>query len=168
MAEVMDMLQEEHRNFTRLLDFLERQIEIFKHAEEPDYDLMMDVLAYCRDYPDLYHHPKEDLVFEKLQARNSEAAARLGDLKAEHETLAELSRRFAAAIEAVLAEAALSRQKVVEVAGEFVDAMRAHKEMEDVKFFPAALASLTPEDWTDVKRAFEHRPDFDRVQRLQG
>ena len=159
MAEVMDILREEHSNMTLLLDFLERQMDAFAHAEEPDYVLLKDVIDYTLSYPDLYHHPKEDLVYEKLLTRDPAAADLVGDLKAEHARLAELSRHFNEVIENVLAESAVSRERVVKVAREFIDGTRAHMEMEESKFFPAALDSLTEADWTAILDGFEHHDD---------
>lgn len=159
MDEVMDILREEHGNMALLLDFLERQMDVFGRAEEPDYVLLKDVIDYTLAYPDLYHHPKEDLVYEKLLARDPGAVDLVGDLKAEHAWLAELSRHFNDVIENVLAESAVSRERVVEVAREFIDGTRDHMEMEESKFFPAALDSLTETDWATIQDVFEHRDD---------
>ena len=99
------------------------------------------------------------MVYEKLLARNAGAADRVGDLKAEHARLAELSHRFNEVIESVLAESVVSRGRVVDVAREFINGTRKHMEMEETKFFPAALDTLAEEDWTAIKNAFEHRDD---------
>jgi hemerythrin-like domain-containing protein len=162
MADIMDTLHEEHANMTLLLDFLEGQMEVFARADEPDYVLLKNVIDYTLAYPDRYHHPKEDLVYEKLLARDAGAADRTGDLKAEHARLAELSHRFNEVIESVLAESVVSRGRVVDVAREFINGTRKHMEMEETKetkFFPAALDTLAEEDWTAIKNAFEHRDD---------
>jgi len=81
----------------RLLDAVERQLERFDRGETPDYDILQGVLDYALTYPDLYHHPKEDLVYARLRLRDPAAADSLTDLQAEHHTLAEVTRRFCAA-----------------------------------------------------------------------
>ncbi len=85
----------------KLLSALERQLAVFDQGESPDYDIVQGVIDYCLNYPDLYHHPKEDLVLERLQAVDPVAAAGIGDLAAEHQDLANLTRRFAAAVHAM-------------------------------------------------------------------
>ena len=42
------------------------------------------VIGYFQDYPDCCDHPKEDMVLEKLKARDPVAAESVGDLEAEH------------------------------------------------------------------------------------
>ena len=159
MSRVIDALREEHGNMAYLLDFLEGQVQVFSRAEEPDYVLVMDVIEYTLNYPDLYHHPNEDLIYEKLEVRDPTAAAKVGNLKSEHEKLADMTRRFAAAVENVLAEAAMPRDRVVHLAQEFIDATRRHMEMEEATFFPSALNSLTDEDWAEIDETSKMRPD---------
>ena len=79
MSQTMEMLQTEHRIMSELLDLLERQVDLFEEGGEVDYDLLGEIIDYFRSYTDLYHHSKEDLVFESLIKRDPEAAVTLGD-----------------------------------------------------------------------------------------
>ncbi|MHC4710821.1 MAG: hemerythrin domain-containing protein, partial [Planctomycetota bacterium] len=88
MAEVMKVLYQDHRNLAKLLKVLERQLAVFEDRGEPDYDVIRAVLDYCTTYPDLCHHPKEDLVLDALSARDAAAADRVGNLHQDHEELA--------------------------------------------------------------------------------
>ena len=85
MTQILDILREEHRNIEKLLLVLERELGVFNRAERPDYHVVQSVIEYFQDYPDSCHHPKEDMIFEKLKARDPTAAASVGDLEAEHE-----------------------------------------------------------------------------------
>lgn len=80
MVEVMDRLQREHRNIAKLLNALEHQLAIFDTAETPDYDVLVGIGDYFIGFPGRCHHPKEDLIFRKLRARDPEAAEIVGDL----------------------------------------------------------------------------------------
>src|SRR5260370_24684371 len=84
MTKIIDILREEHRNIEKLLLVLERELLVFNRGERPDYHVVRSVIEYFQDYPDRCHHPKEDMVFEKLKARDPIAAASVGDLEAEH------------------------------------------------------------------------------------
>ena len=53
------------------------------------------VLDYSLSYPILCHHTKEDLVYRRLRTRDAAATDAIGDLEADHEELATLTRRFA-------------------------------------------------------------------------
>ena len=85
MSNIIQILLEEHRNIDKLLLVLEHELEVFDRSEEPDYEILQAVIQYFQDYPENCHHPKEDMVFEKLKLRDPTAAERIGDVEAEHE-----------------------------------------------------------------------------------
>jgi len=150
MAEIMNDLREEHRGMARLFGILEGQLELFQASETPDYDLINEAIDLLFHYPHRYHHPKEDAVFEKLARRDPAAARDLPDLGAEHEKLRDLTQRFAANIEDVLSEVEKPRDEVVKGLRELAEFQRRHMHMEESVFFPAALKSLTAEDWAEL------------------
>ena len=61
---IIERLCQEHRNIETLLAVLERELEIiFDRGDRPDYHVIRTIISYFEVYPDLYHHPLEDLVF---------------------------------------------------------------------------------------------------------
>jgi len=159
MTDIMRALRDEHANIVRLLDALERQLELFDHGGRPDYDIVRGIADYFLSYPDLYHHPKEDLLFRKLQARDPETAKRFGDLQAEHEKLAARTREFAAVVRDVLEEAEVPREAFDRWTRDFIDFQRQHLKKEEHIFFPAAERSLTDDDWAELLERMTDRDD---------
>ena len=82
---IIERLSQEHRNIERLLAVLERELEVFDRGDRPDYEVIRAVISYFEVYPEVYHHPQEDLVFAKLKMRDPAAVAKVGDLAREHE-----------------------------------------------------------------------------------
>ncbi len=150
MTDIIDSLHEDHATLAKLLDTLERQLGLFDEGEIPDYDIVRGVVNYCLDYPDLYHHPKEDLVLARLKAADPVAAAAIGDLAAEHQDLAALTRRFADAIDAILQDIQVPRGPFEDAARRFLEAYRAHMNKEERAFLPAARRALGAADWAEI------------------
>lgn len=150
MSDVIASLNEDHVNLAKLLRAVERQLDLFDTGEAPDYDILRGVVDYCLNYPDLYHHPKEDLIYQRLRHRDRDAAALVGDLEAEHRSLTDLTRRFAGALHSVLRDAEVPREAFDGVAREFIERHRQHMRMEEEVFLPAAERSLTAEDWAAI------------------
>ena len=73
---------------------------------------MQSVIEYFQDYPDCCLHPKEDLIFGKLRARDPITAASVGDLEAEHAKGSNRLRRVAQTVEGVLADREIPRHAV--------------------------------------------------------
>lgn len=156
---IIERLCQEHRNIERLLSVLERELEVFDEGGRPDYEVIRAIIAYFKVYPEVYHHPQEELVLAKLKWRDAAAAAKVGDLAAEHRKGTERLHRVARAIENVLADAEVLRQDVDTIVRDFITQERHHMLMEGRDFFPAAQQALKPQDWTEIASAVTSRKD---------
>jgi hemerythrin-like domain-containing protein len=136
---IIERLSREHRNIETLLAVLERELEIFDRGDHPDYEVVRAIVSYFELYPELYHHPQEELVFAKLKLRDPAAAARVGDLTLEHQKGTQRLRRVVQAIDGVLADREMLRQDVENIVRDFIESERRHIMIEDRDFFPAAL-----------------------------
>ncbi len=157
--DVIDMLKEEHRAMAKLLKAFERQLDLIEQAEHPDYDVIDGVLQYCREFPDRYHHPKEDLLLERLLMRQPEASEKIGDLYKEHEDLAELTGRLASSFESLLNEAEISREGIVTLGREFLQHYWDHMRKEEEVFLPLAREVLSDSDLRQVDQKIAGSPD---------
>jgi len=156
---IIERLSREHRNIEKLLAVLERELEIFDRGDRPDYEVIQAIISYFQVYPDVYHHPQEDLVFAKLKIRDPTTAAKLGGLAREHQKGAERLRRVAQAVGSVLADREVLRQNVDSIVRDFIEHERYHIVAEDRDFFPAALKALTPQDWAEIASALTGHKD---------
>lgn len=150
MIEIIEVLRQEHRNIEKLLRVLERELSVFDRGDRPDYEVVLAVIDYFKDYPESCHHPKEDIIVEKFKARDPVAAAGIGDLEAEHREGARRLRRVALAVERVLSDQDLLRQSVDGIVRDFINHERQHMAMEERVVFPAVVKALRPEDWADI------------------
>ena len=136
---IIERLSREHRNIEKLLEILERELEIFGRGDRPDYEIIHAIISYFKVYPEVYHHPQEDLVFAKLRIRDPAAAAKVGELTREHQEGAERLHRVGQAVESVLADREVPQRYVDTIVRDFIDHERHHILMDDRDFFPAAL-----------------------------
>jgi hemerythrin-like domain-containing protein len=156
---IIERLCREHRNIERLLAVLERELEVFDRGSRPDYEVVRAIMSYFELYPDVYHHPQEDLVLAKLKIRDPAAAVKVGNLALEHQKGAERLRRAAQAVDGVLTDHEILRQDVDKVVRDFIEHERRHIMMEDRDFFPAALKALGPQDWAEIASALTTHDD---------
>jgi hemerythrin-like domain-containing protein len=159
---IIERLSQEHRNIEKLLAILERELEVFDRGDRPDYEVIGAIISYFDLYPEVYHHPQEDVVFAKLKIRDPAAAAKVGDLAGEHQKGAERLRRVAHAVENVLADREVLRQNFDTIVRDFIAHEKRHMMMEDRDFFPAALEALKPQDWTEIALQLEQEAEAER------
>jgi hemerythrin-like domain-containing protein len=159
MSNIIQILLEEHRNIDKLLLVLEHELEVFDRSEEPDYEILQAVIQYFQDYPESCHHPKEDMVFEKLKVRDPAAANRIGDVEAEHQVETKRLRRLVEAVEEILAGREFLRQTFHDVVRDFIEHQRQHMDKEERLLFPAAIQGLRPDDWAEIDARLNDRKD---------
>ncbi len=159
MSEVVAILRGEHANMVKLLAMLRQQIELIAAGEIPDYAMLHDIIKFILDYFDRYHHPKEDLLFETLLARDPDAVEMVGDLREEHRKLAALAEALAASVRDVVMEVQVPRHALTLAAREFIAQSHRHMEKEETYFLPLADERLTDADWAAVGAAMAERAD---------
>src|ERR1700692_4156176 len=89
MSDSIALWRAEHANFATLLDLLEGQLDLFHKGESPDYERMLDIMFYMTHYPDVLHHPKEDLAFARVKEREVNASPIVDELTEQHARLKE-------------------------------------------------------------------------------
>jgi hemerythrin-like domain-containing protein len=151
MPQLLDRLHEDHKHLALLLDLLTKLLDMFHEGEEPDYELMCEMLEYVENYADQVHHPSEDLIFERLQTHAGQHHAVLDVLMRQHEVLSELTRYFRQSLEGIVHEEVLRRDEVEAQGRELVETLRNHLDLEESEAFPLAREALTDEDWEAIE-----------------
>lgn len=150
MSQTIAILHAEHAVMGRLLDLLGEQVDRFEKAESTDYELMKEIVDYFLTIPDLYHHPKEDIVHARMLRRGGANSKNMHDIPVEHARGSERLHAFSHALISVLLDAEFPRDRFVEVARSFLNGERRHMQGEEAEFFPAAIELLSEEDWTEL------------------
>jgi hemerythrin-like domain-containing protein len=159
MPKIVDVLLAEHQNIERLLLVLEHELEVFDRSDRVDYEILQTIIQYFQGYPASCHHPKEEMIFDRLKARDAAASARFGDVEADHEVEGKRLHSLARAVEAVLADQEFPRENFHRAVHDFIEHQRRHLEKEERLLFPAALKALRPEDWAAIDARLDDRRD---------
>jgi hemerythrin-like domain-containing protein len=153
MPHTLTLWQAEHVNFARLLDLLERQLASFHEGASPDYELMLEIMYYMTHYPDVVHHPKEDLVFARIRERDPSARATIDRLMDEHATLKRDGQELVQELDGVLDGSIASRGRIEAAGRAYLATFRAHMGTEESEILPLAARLLRPADWTAIDAA---------------
>lgn len=136
VSKVLDELREDHRNLTVLLNMLDREIARLKDREDPDYDLLHDIMLYMTGYPDAVHHKKEDWVYARMAAIRTSMQRDLARIEHDHAEISNLGNKLLSDIRAIESGTVMRRFDVVEDARRYLVRQRDHMRWEDEKLFP--------------------------------
>ena len=161
MSKVMGDLHQDHRNVRELLGLLARELDAVSDASGGDFELMRDIMIYMTRYPDHVHHPKEDLMFERMRERGiaPDTEATIGKLLREHAALAEKGNVFRDMLIGVVDGALVEREALVATGRDYAEFLGYHVRLEDETVFLEAERLLEDADWSVVEREFEAQAD---------
>lgn len=159
MPDSLFLLRLEHGNQSKLLGLLETQVAAADAGKPMDQELLRLASEYFTDYPDQCHHPKEDLVYRRLSARDPGSRRDLRDLIADHSRLHQLAEAFATAVRRSPEQPQAGRPELREVIREFTAQYRRHMRDEEERFFPLAEERLSQDDWASLDFAIFDQDD---------
>lgn len=152
MSRLMEELQRDHKRIDKVLTLLESQIEALENDGDPDLALLQDALDYVEHYPDLIHHPREDVIYTAFRRRSLDANVVIDGLLSEHATMPALTRAFRELIdEAVSGALVVSRETIVQKGRDYVRAQRDHLNTEEGLLFPLIKEQFDSEDWQQLE-----------------
>lgn len=165
MPEIINHLQIDHQNISRLLSLLEEQTANLEAGEYTDLQLIADIMHYFVNYPDIQHHPREDLIFSSLREKASDLDDVIEEITREHKTMAEDSIRIQEEISQMQGNAIISREKIVNDLKNYINIYYSHIEKEESKLFSLAMTILTDNDWQKIndEMKFVDDPLFGKI-----
>ncbi len=130
VMEILTELRQDHRNMARLLKPVERESNNIYEGDEPDYELIHDVMHYMTVYPDAVHHPKEDRLYAELKTARPDLAAGFERITIDHRSISEAGIRLREDLISINAGSFLTRKSVVANALRYVNMLRDHMQWE--------------------------------------
>jgi hemerythrin-like domain-containing protein len=159
MADPVAVWHAEHVRFASLLDYIEQQMDAFHAGRDPDFELLRDVVYYLHNYADRYHHPRENVAFARLAAREPWIGLVIGRILQEHRVLESAGATLLKYLDDILEDVVISRETVEAAAATYLVYYRHHLATEESEVLPRAARNLKPEDWAAVAAAAPAAPD---------
>ena len=159
MTDTIAVWRADHLNFAKLLDILEAQLQRLHTGDEPNYELMLDIMFYMTHYSDLLHHPREDLAFAKIRERDSSARALVDELARQHELIKECGEELVTDLDGIVNGSIISRERVELPGRNYIAHFRSHMQREEKEILPLAATLLRDKDWSAIEATLQHRED---------
>ena len=155
----LDQLTEDHKNFTRVLGLLQRQLDELTSFNSPDYYLMLKIVQYFEEYPGRCHHPVEDALLSIYLKRSTDGADIIENLLKDHSGLEKITLDLRSQIEAILAGKKIDIEVFKHQLAGFLQRQQDHMAVEELKVFPLLRKVLNDGDWDTVKRRLALQKD---------
>jgi hemerythrin-like domain-containing protein len=152
--DVVGALYAEHQYVARLLGVLEDQISAASRDKPIDRRASLAAMSYMTQYPDAYHHPREDAMFARLAKRDSSLVKRIAEVKRAHRTIGSAGKQLLADLQRLEDGTRIDEGNVVSRMNDYANALREHMTIEERDLFPRAREVLDDRDLEEIDRAF--------------
>ena len=155
MSQAIATLERDHANIEKVLKLLESEILAIEVGKTPDYQLLQDIMCYMTQYPDRFHHPKEDLLFAQVLKHEPGAQANIEALLEEHVSIGLAGRNFDKLLRTSNIDSVDAREALGVAGFAYIRSLRAHMRKEEKKLFELAKTVFTNEDWQAIDEAVD-------------
>lgn len=135
VLEILAELRQDHKNMALLLNLLERESNLIYEGEDPDFEVLHDVMQYMTVYPDAVHHPKEDRLYAEVRTVRPDLASGFDRITMDHRNIAEAGMRLREDILTITSGSFVKRKAVVADALRYVNSLRSHMQWEELDLF---------------------------------
>ncbi|HKA41698.1 MAG TPA: hemerythrin domain-containing protein [Burkholderiales bacterium] len=153
-------IRQEHRTLGAVVSALQQWLaSVAAGHAEPDFAFFSAALYYINDFPERYHHPKEEeQVFATLRKRTRCLDAAIDDLHAEHVQGAQGVSCLEHALVRYQGGAPDGPAEFKGAVDAYAVMLREHMRKEE-ELLTQAPAWLTGEDWRNIAAAFDANND---------
>jgi hemerythrin-like domain-containing protein len=163
--QALSAIRAEHRSLAAVIHGLVYLVRAAREAP-PDFALLAAMLRYIEDFPERFHHPKEDAwLFARLRQRHAPAAALVDSLQGEHaegarriRELGRALRRWQAA-QGDIAATGSARDAFAARLNDYATFHWEHMRREELEAMPLCEAHFDAGDWSEIDAAFAAQED---------
>jgi hemerythrin-like domain-containing protein len=160
MNKILEKLHNDHVNISEFIRLLERQLSLLIDCKISDIAIMIDAIKYMKNYPDLVHHPLEDVVFQYYLDRfQGDHKEEILQLLQEHERMPLLTDNLIMLLESVLAGEPRERKMLCDTLQKYISTQKEHINHEEAKIYPMLSSTLNEQDWRNIKSSLAELED---------
>ena len=147
MKPVLDKLHNDHINFSKLLSYLDKQLQMLEEGESCDLTSTLDAIKYMKEYPDYVHHPLENVVFKYFLEHYDESHEHILELLHEHDNMPLLTDKLIYMLEDALTDFLQSRKELCAHLKKYITIQKEHMNQEELHVYPILNSTLDEHDW---------------------
>ena len=186
MEAFVECLRADHRRLMRVLVQLDRDIQECRKGSGPAAEILVPIvnaLHYIRGYPEHWHHPLEDFLYQRLLELDAPCARSVELLLDEHNSMERQTSSLVQRFEHAIESGENIDKLLLDDCYAYFERQVAHQKRENESVFPLMTAFLDARDWraaentllatpsdTTLRRHYQHlyhrtvnrEPDIDR------
>jgi hemerythrin-like domain-containing protein len=145
-------LREDHARFSRVMLMIGRDARRLVDEPEAVLPLFAEAVDYVVSFQNVYHHPREEIMFAKLAEKSETLIEAAATLSREHRATDNAGEELLSTMDRISPAPAhrRDREQLARRLEKFARSMRTHIAQEEELLYSQLWAELAPEDWDDL------------------
>ncbi len=152
MKTLVTRLEAEHRNLERLTNLLDSFPARLSQSQPTisEITLLVDVLSYLTQFPDVHHHPLEDRIVAALRGKGALPVDLGEEIERQHHVLGRQGNALMRDLESAARQETISWSQLPLEIRLYAERLRHNMAVEELALFPLAVAALNDEDAREI------------------
>ncbi len=161
MHKIQRQLYTDHYHLQRLLSCLSYEIGCYDYDSKrsADLDIILSALDYIQTYPDKWHHPTEDIIFDRLLEKDVQESDLIEQLKDEHQQIMQETKKICELFNSVAEDCIVSAEELLTGARHFITLQRQHLEKENEFIYPLMDTVFSEKEWNEIEKEIKLQSD---------
>jgi hemerythrin-like domain-containing protein len=151
MHPILQELHQDHLNLSRVLELLQKQLDLICGGGQVNLHVLGEIVDYVRSYPDLIHHPREDVIFQVYRERCAGSTEVIDRLMDEHRTLIAGTAELQACVDQWQHDSPLPRGHIAGLIAEYLRRQWDHLNLEEGSAYKLLAERLGEGDWAHIE-----------------
>lgn len=151
MHPILSELHRDHLNFSRILRLLENQLDLIRGGGHADLHVLNEIVDYVQSYPDLIHHPREDVIFLVYRERSVHGIDLIDRLMDEHRLLIGSTAYLREFLNQWGRDLPVPREHIAMLVSEYLQLQWDHLNLEESSVYQLLADGLTAADWERIE-----------------
>ena len=158
MHRLLQELHRDHVNLNKVLLLLEKQVDLLAEGQA-DFYVLSEIVDYVQVYPDLIHHPREDVIFRIYREKFPAALPAIDRLLEEHQSLISSTVELSTLMEQWGCDCPVPRDHLRKLFGDYLTLQFDHLNLEEGSVYGILAQDLSKEDWARVEEEMPQGAD---------
>ncbi len=159
MHQLLVELHQDHVNLGKVLRILENQLGLLRSGEDADIYVLSEIVDYVQSYPDLVHHPREDVIFSVYRERSRQHYDLIERLMEEHQVLVASTTDLRVSLDQWQFDSPVPREHIAGLLTEYLRLQWEHLNLEESTIYNLLAEGLDAGDWERIEAAIPEGSD---------
>ena len=153
MHKIHHRLNTDHYHMQQLLDCFNHEIDCygFDSKRSADLDIILNTLDYIQTYPEKWHHPTEDIIYNKLLKKQIKESTLIEQLQHEHQEIYQTTENIKEMFDNVVEDCIISADKLLTYSRNYIQLQRQHLDKENEYIYPLMDTVFSEDEWHEIE-----------------